>query len=726
MPQIPARCTPLQREIRAIESSIDSLQELLYEVSGPQKAGIIAMIAQQRQHLEAVREELAACIAGTPSRLEIAGVEHTQAIQFFPFNSRPAFFPPPPDNSVPLVARKSLILRVYVVRRLRQPPVPMTVTGSLSYSQPGGRTFTDLDPISAPITARDSGDIDKSVADHTLNFRVPAAHCVGTLRFTVTAFDPAYGPAGDLIASKEFVVRFREVPEVRVHGVLIHYTGQGLDIPAPTGGDLVDTLAWASRVHPISGFQYTGCDEIEFDGDLSAGGSGCGSGWGGLMTRLRNMRSASGTDDVYLGLLPRGIPSNVAGCGGGGVGAGFDGASTTMAHELGHAYGRAHAPCGNPPNPDPNYPDYYFDPSASIGEFGFDSVTGTVHDPERTFDYMSYCGPRWTSPYTYVGVMNEMVSRAGARSRQRTNLAHDMRERLYLNFRLTRDGAVQLLPSYHLPGPPAAGHGAPTSVFVELRDRQGDTLESRRCNQIDPHQDPDGPYLDFHEVLTWHPAAASIRVRRQGAELGSVDIEPRPPHVRLREQPTTALQRSGTVLRFEWEAGTAPAEAGSTAGTDAATYLVRYSNDGGETWRVVAADLTATSHLLNTDLLAGGERCMVQVVASSGVRTATTESEAFTVEAKPRKAYLLAPQPGTTFRAGQPVVLRGGGFSPEAQTTPFDEVAWSSNRDGPLGVGYEVVVQTLSTGKHRVTMSFPDGLGGEASAGVWIDVQPAT
>ena len=76
----------------------------------------------------------------------------------------------------------------------------------------------------------------------------------------------------------------------------------------------------------------------------------------------------------------------------------------TMAHELGHNFSLAHAPCGSAPFPDPLYPYNY----GIIGVWGFDTRTGSLVPP-RTRDLMGYCGwpdDYWISDYSFVRAMN--------------------------------------------------------------------------------------------------------------------------------------------------------------------------------------------------------------------------------------------------------------------------------------------------------------------------------
>jgi hypothetical protein len=704
---------PEENELGLSEQQLGALRELvnrgLAELAEPPAEPTPAPAA-----VEEVRQRELAVIPPILLAVPITGIERTQATQFFKINGKGSGYAA--DNSVPLVEGKDLILRVYVRSdSLWWPHAPTSVTGKVSYSG-----HPDLTPINGPVGARVRSAIDRMNTDHTLNFRVPGAHCTGTVTFKVTVWDPAHAAdASSPFLSRTITLSFDSVPRVRIHGVLIHYTGKGLDIAAPSGFDLVKTLVWVGRTYPIRGFNYTACEVVEFSGDLTVGGGGgCGTGWNQLFNVLWNMRAASGTNDVFVGLLPTGVPtSGVIGCGGGGVAIAYNGGGSVLAQEIGHAFGRAHAPCGNPGGPDPNYPTYDSYPSGSIGEFGVDSASSQIFDPATTFDFMSYCGPVWTSPYTYIGLKGAIAASPAAAHPDRAGGRDVEREYLYLNYRMHRDGRVQLLPSFHLHGrAPAEGAGEETDVACDLLDSSGEVLESHQCSITNPHMDPRGPVVEFHEVIPWSDDVRTIAFRRGSEVCHKLGVEDRPPDLTV--QPIKRTAREPSLARVEW---TSKRQKGAGA-QDGMTYLVRYSHDGGETWRALAADLEDARLVVNLDLLPGGEQCLFQVVASSGVRTATAASDPIEVPQKARSAEILAPADRTTVAQGQEIEFLGGGFSPDFETSDAEDVVWTSSRDGTLGIGYQVVVNHLSPGRHRITMTVPDGLGGETRASVAVTV----
>jgi hypothetical protein len=664
--------------------------------------------------------------------LTIVGVERTQAIQFFSINGQGSGYAP--NNFLRHVAQRTTVLRVYIDRTQPPPPdpphpwpqpIPIRISGRVVVDrvQPNGslQRLAILDPINGSIAPRTAASIDRGDPDHTLNFRVPATQCQGVLRFTVIAFDDipmvtevaaVAGPApaaeaGRASDSTVVYTRFVPAPTFRVHGVLVHYTGDGMDLPAPTGLDLAATLEYVLRTFPIGRIEFDDCTEIELDKNLRTCGGGCGPGFegpGGLMEILADFDDSSDRTSIHVGLIPSGAIMCVGGCGNHNIAAARDGAGVTLAQEMGHALGRKHAPYN--PGYEEDFPHYGDYPWGSIGEYGFDVYTSEVYDPNSSTDFMSTPDAiRWVSPHTWSGIRDAMERFAdplGAAGRSFQAAEDGPREMLFLAFRVERDGHVEVRPSFHLPSRPRRADRNPVAdVACELLDAGGAVLHFQRCRLRGAHVDPDGPHIDFREALPWFDEVAAIRFLRNREVLHVHPVEESAPELEL---PAAELRYSEKPVKLSW--------AGRHPDRDL-TYLVRYSCDDGQTWRVVAANLSQAECRLRQRMLPGGKRCLVQVVASSGIRTSVTQSKPFAAPQTPRQATILS---ADVTAAGR-VLLRGGAFSPDFGLGSPDDVTWSSNVDGLLGHGLVLVADRLVTeGVHAITLTVPDGMGGLATA----------
>ena len=159
-----------------------------------------------------------------------------------------------------------------------------------------------------------------------------------------------------------------------------------------------------------------------------------GQGWQQLLSAMVNLRSALslGNDEYIYGLFNAAetfqdfcgfgcvaglsllSPNPSDANGRASIGVGFTGQDSvsTLAHEVGHAHGREHAPCmllGQPS--DPNYP---YD-GAALGVWGWDGPNGVLEDPNANTDIMGYCKPNWISDYTFDGLLERslLVNQAG-------------------------------------------------------------------------------------------------------------------------------------------------------------------------------------------------------------------------------------------------------------------------------------------------------------------------
>jgi hypothetical protein len=120
------------------------------------------------------------------------------------------------------------------------------------------------------------------------------------------------------------------------------------------------------------------------------------SAWSSLLSQLAQVRSADGSQRHYYGFVRVGS-FGVAGIGyiGQPTAVGRDDSEGVASHELGHNFGRPHAPCGGAAGVDPAYPHA----GGRIGSWGWNGQT--LLNPQQFVDLMSYCNPTWVSDYTY-------------------------------------------------------------------------------------------------------------------------------------------------------------------------------------------------------------------------------------------------------------------------------------------------------------------------------------
>jgi hypothetical protein len=161
------------------------------------------------------------------------------------------------------------------------------------------------------------------------------------------------------------------------------------------------------KIHPISGISSDVHATYTSSGPKLIA-SNSNSAWDALLVEMELLRVSEGSPRNYFGIVKTSYNGGIAGISyiGGNASVGYDGASAVeiISHELGHSWGRFHAPCGINGNTDPHYPY----PAGNIGVYGLDVATKTLYPP-ATAEVMSYCHPQWISDYTYSGVYSWRV-----------------------------------------------------------------------------------------------------------------------------------------------------------------------------------------------------------------------------------------------------------------------------------------------------------------------------
>lgn len=161
--------------------------------------------------------------------------------------------------------------------------------------------------------------------------------------------------------------------------------------------------------------------------------------------------------------------------------------------------------------------------------------------------------------------------------------------------------------------------------------------------------------------------------------------------------------------------------AASDADSDPLTFEVHYSNDGGATWAPVVSGLADTSAAIDTSPLGGGTG-RFRVIASDGANTGQADSPPFTMADKPPIPLILTPADGLRIQYGQLVNFSGAALDWQDGGVTGDDLVWSSDLDGVLGMGEQISTQSLRVGTHTITLRATNSRGSSASASITVVV----
>jgi hypothetical protein len=324
------------------------------------------------------------------ANLCIEGAYVTQSVQAF-------------DGSVPLVAGRNGLLRVFVRASATNAARP---TVRARFYDAGGalvNTTTIQSPgLAVPVT------LDESSISQSWNTTLSGTFLQPGLRMLLDV-DPNNAVSEPNESDNVFpangtavTLDIRTVSTMLVSVVPVIQSATG-DVGRVDDTNLSDYILPMQQMFPVAGIDAEVRPPYTFTGaELQSGGGN----WVTLLSEINALRVAEADGRMYYGVVRVGYNSGVAGVGYIGTPAaiGWDHEPSghgVMAHELGHNFGRLHAPCGNPAGLDGSYPYG----GASIGVFGFDITTSVVKTPSL-HDLMSYCDPAWISDYTYKAILN--------------------------------------------------------------------------------------------------------------------------------------------------------------------------------------------------------------------------------------------------------------------------------------------------------------------------------
>lgn len=696
----------------------------------------------------AVLAELEAVSPPSPGEIRgdliIVDAECTQAIQHFRsdrhLDSANVF----PDNSIRFVRDKSTAIRLYVDYDVNSGlPVIRRLSGSLEVVGPS-RTET-LAPLQGIVPRKDT-ETARGQLDHTLNFVIPEDLCRGPVTLRAQVFD-AFDPS-QFSRSFEKALRFDDIPPLPIMAVGIEYTGpdQKADataatLAAPQPPDFADTLQFTENTYPTPAIVLTSYNTMTYDGEVKSDiNSGCDK-MGDLLNAVQDMRGDS--EDIVLGLFNTGVDTGtVGGCGRVGAAVSRTGGifGGTAAHEIGHALGRRHAPCDNvtrcaePRKTDEDYPRYSGYDSDSIGEYGFNTNSGSVRDPAIYHDFMGYSGYRWISPYTYKALMSRIPELEGVASAAVGLAAHSRpgsRDRgewvklkqphLFVRLTVHRDRSVKFREAFSFPVFPQQHGHIPTNFVLELLDKAGNVLKSARLYAGD-HDSGSGcdhgcwP-VKIQQAVPFDPMAEKLVIYEGDDRVIYEQDIPTPPKVNLVVRGADDANESRLTLRWRI---TGQAYKGAKA--KGLWYLVQWRDARG-TWRGVGPRTQQNTLQVPKRLFNRQEEVAIRVLATAGIATGQGVWQGKLVQTAPHRMphgdlYLHLAGLSAERVESQllPPILRLSVFDPEGRSVAGPQVRWYDSGGAELGRGRTLDLRGLPVGSHALGAAVLDTGQGAAFA----------
>lgn len=690
-------------------------------------------------------------------RLGLLGVELTQSTQHQTAGEHRGSYGD--DNSVPLVALKSMVVRVYpYVRPGIASPDTLSgsrVTGELVLSIGNQVVYRTSPTSSQGVRVGRSEDIFRDLWDTEfvattgdrlamklreyncpLNFYVPAYFCrKGRMHLSVHIWRA--NASSDSVSHTEYI-DFLDVAAPKLALVRVNWDDGTGTITRPTDASMLATFGQAQRMLPFPYFETTilALEETRSGAfAMPVANGACNASWNSLLATLgvtSIFTALFQLGDIVIGMvpaavIPAGATSINAGCRTTAAGV-IVGQQTAIAHELGHYYGRAHIAVPGDPQNDPDYPNYGGKRRA-IGETGIDTGTSppTLYAGDSSVDLMAYSKgePQWISPYTYRAILD-------ARATHQSAPATPGKVRPFLvtliRIHRTDDGftRVELKKQHLVHAPGSAPLPAPDAVSlfsIDLVDANRNILgthhtfyqaptggcgcsghahSGRRCacgNTGVPLERE--PYLDLAEAIPWPEDAAAIHAiafHRGGRPFAVLDAG---------EAPSISLGSpsiEGNALRVRIRADH-PRQQPSV--------VVLFTGDDGASWQPVAHDPADGEVVLDVDRLTGGDRCRLRAVATAELRSAEADSDPFRLPPSRRRLFVVTPDDECGIKPG-PVTLRAVIDANGLGTAAPHQIRWSSELVGELGTGYEINPE-LGEGTHILNVTAPDGRGGTLS-----------
>lgn len=212
-----------------------------------------------------------------------------------------------------------------------------------------------------------------------------------------------------------------------------------------------------------------------------------------------------------------------------------------------------------------------------------------------------------------------------------------------------------------------------------------------------------------------------IEVLKSGAVIGGVNASAHGPVV---SQVSAAVKDvdGAASLVVDWRA--------SDSDGDRLTAKVRFSADGGATWKVLAIQVPGTSTSIPVSQLGGAANGRVEIQVSDGmlVSNSVMSGKFVIADVAPELGPIEGLGNGAVASGGNAVWARASAEDVEDGRLEGDALVWRSNLDGVVAGGPELMVDatTLTEGLHLMSVTATDSAGNTSTATDYLYVRHAS
>jgi hypothetical protein len=706
--------------------------------------------------------------------LSIHGIEITQGIQCFDTSKGLATCA---DNSMPVVNQKDTTSRIYLKYSSffggSRSNVPVRL-----YIRAAGVWYQ------ADASGKATGSIDQTQSDSAnIYFNVDFTNDVSVDFYAFVDPNNIISETNEsnnrYPASGYLTLTFQKQSDMKIVGQRLRYHPTGYSGEQYAGGWAVNGGGgdWFNQILPIrnNGINYVvKSGYLDWTGTLATGDgqhnliSSLNAQWiienafafwfSGAFTGANHVYGWAPSAGYSGGHADMPVYPHAGGFGVVGIGSDSPGTSTDnpgsgaliFGHELIHDYNVYHTNTADACGSNDGNSDFPYS-NSSIQEVGFNPFTGKIYNPSLTHDLMSYCpsgGSKlgWIAPFTWNKMFNDLgLSRYSNQvvTNSQPYIMHTTQaaESLVIN-------ATVYNPDLNPPVPGTLGElyrteggeaiSLPAGDYaIELRNIDGAVLASYpfivdfqseygpdpgaheglpNGTEGDPPFPPDPTSkVDVSFIVPWMDGTHSVALMHQGNLLDQRVVSNNPPQVLITSPTGAETWNQGETHTISWQ--------GLDLDSDPLVYTLFYSNNGGADWVLLQGDLTAPSYEVVVNSMAGGSDVRFRVVATDGINTAVDETDqAITIPNQPPVPTIFNPANGSTRIPGGLIVLEGSAMDMEDGSLSDGNLVWSSDRQGELGIGSSLALNSLEPGTHIITLTATDSYGISAQTSVIIRI----